>query len=167
MFQKHVNKIGSTKVLAGINIQRYETRDIKGFISEDVELTENSYLRENSVLFQEIISHIQNPTDHIKLIGTIVKDVNSYIILDTIQQITLTEKFSNKFILALLNSKLINWYIYRFIFAKAIRTMHFSNQVIKRIPVPNINLEQQQIVIKMTDEVLHSKEQIKKIQRKY
>ena len=36
----------------------------------------------------------------------------------------------------LFNSKLINWYAYRFILAKAIRTMQFDNPITNRIPVP-------------------------------
>jgi len=39
--------------------------------------------------------------------------------------------------LALLNSKLINWYVYRFIYAKAVMTMHFDSPATSRIPLPN------------------------------
>ena len=162
MFQNLLNQSGEIKVLAGINIQRYEIRGLKGFICKKDQISNNSYLRENSVLFQEIISHIQYPTDHIKLIGTIIRDIKDYVILDTIQQITLKSNYSNKFILGLLNSKLINWYIYRFIFAKAIRTMHFSNQVINRIPIPKIDLEEQLPIICLVDTIIECKELVEK-----
>ena len=36
---------------------------------------------------------------------------------------------------ALLNSDLINWYVYRFIYGKAVRTMHFDNVVTNKIPI--------------------------------
>ncbi len=162
MFQKEVKNNEKLKVLAGANIQRYEIKGLKGFLSTDVKLTDNSYLRDNSVLFQEIIAHIMNPIDHIKLTGTVVNDnFAQYVILDTIQQITLNANFSNKFILGLLNSKLLNWYIYRFIFAKAVRTMHLSNQIINRIPVVKIDKEKQQPFINLVNEILESKQKIK------
>ena len=161
MFQKSVSNIGETIVLAGSNIQRFEIKKNKGYIVDTNNLTENSFLRNNSVLFQEIIAHVMNPTDHIKLTGTIINNnFNDYTILDTIQQITLKSNFSNKFILALLNSKLLNWYIYRFIFAKAIRTMHFSNQVISRIPIPKASANEQKPFITLVDTILISKETI-------
>jgi len=37
----------------------------------------------------------------------------------------------------------MNWYTYRFIFAKAIRTFQFSNDVIKKIPIPKISEDEQ------------------------
>jgi type I restriction-modification system DNA methylase subunit len=163
MFQKFVSQIGNKIVLAGASIQRFEIKKVKGYLEKIDILTENSFLRENSVLFQEIIAHIMNPSGHIKLTGTLINhNLNNYIILDTIQQITLNSNFSNKFILALLNSKLLNWYIYRFIFAKAIRTMHFSNQVIKRIPIPKITIKEQEPFITLVDIILISKENIQK-----
>ena len=39
-----------------------------------------------------------------------------------------------------MNSKLISWYVYIFIFGLAIRTMHFDNPVTSRIPMPVIDL---------------------------
>lgn len=35
----------------------------------------------------------------------------------------------------LINSKLINWYSYKFIFGKAIRTMQFDNPTTSKIPI--------------------------------
>lgn len=161
MFQKEVKNSGDLKVLGGINIQRCELRDVKGFVNKTTELTQNSYLRENSVIVQEIIAHIQNPTDHIKITGTILENISGYSIIDTVQQISLHQEISNRYVLALIHSNLINWYVYRFIFAKAIRTMHLSNQIIKRIPVPNISHAKQEPFIQLVDEILESKQKIK------
>jgi adenine-specific DNA-methyltransferase len=167
MFQKHVSQNGNLAVLGGKNIGRYETKQVKGFISNNLEITENSYLRENSVLVQEIVAHIQNPKDHIKIIGTLIDDIQNYVLLDTIQQVTLNSDFSNRFILALLHSTLINWFVYRFIFAKAIRTMHLSNQVLKKIPIPQISQEQQQPIIDFVDEVINLKSKISKYKKHF
>ncbi|MDQ1341315.1 MAG: hypothetical protein QG567_2473, partial [Campylobacterota bacterium] len=167
MFQKEVKQSGAINILGGINIQRCEIRDTKGFIDKNIELTQNSYLRENSILVQEIIAHIQNPVDHIKITATILDDIQNYRIIDTIQQITLKNGFSNRYILSILHSQLINWYLYRFVFAKAIRTMHFSNQVIQRIPIPKISEIEQQPFIELVDEILSSKEKIKKYKKHF
>lgn len=161
MFQKEVKNHGEINVLGGVNIQKYEVKEVKGFIDKSVELTQNSYLRNNSILVQRIIAHIQNPIDHIKITGTILDDYQSYVFVDTVFQITIKNEISNKFILSIMHSKLINWYVYRFIFAKAIRTFQFSNDVIKKIPIPKIEEEKQQPFIKLVDEILEAKQKIK------
>jgi hypothetical protein len=111
------------------------------------------------VLLQRIIAHIQKPTEHIKITGTITNDKNSYI-LNTIQEISLKKNIVNKYVLALLHSNLVNWYVYRFIFAKAIRTFQFSGDVIKKLPIPKIPKEQQEPFVKLVDIIIESKETI-------
>ncbi|MBK6365305.1 MAG: hypothetical protein IPF52_18245 [Saprospiraceae bacterium] len=72
--------------------------------------------------------------DHIKITACIPSK-DKIAIVDTINQITFNTSKEAKAYWAILNSKLINWYVYRFIFAKAIRTMHFDNSVTARIPI--------------------------------
>ena len=89
---------------------------------------------------QNIVAHVKNPYPRIIIISTIINhDTLKYVILDTINQLTVKSLFSNKFILGILNSKLISWYVYRFVFANAIRTMHFDAVTTSKIPFPNIN----------------------------
>ena len=89
-------------------------------------------------MVQNIVAHLTRPVGHIKIIAAIPPITKEkYIILDTINQLVFNERVSNNFGCFLLNSKLINWYSYNFIFAKAIRTMHFDNVVTNRIPFPN------------------------------
>ncbi len=87
------------------------------------------------------------------------------ILVDTINQITLNQEWQQGFIWILLNSKLINWYAYRFILGKAIRTMQFDNPITSRIPIPNIPPDQQtpfitkaNLMLKLNKE-LHQKTQ--------
>ena len=158
MFQKEVKENGDIKVLGGINVQQYYLRGVKGYVEKDIEITENGCVRKNSVLMQRIISHIQNPTDHIKITGTISED--DFYIVDTVFQISLNDNFSNKYILAIMHSHLMNWFVYRFIFAKAIRTFQFSNDVLKKIPIPEISKDEQQPFINLVDEILEAKQKI-------
>lgn len=163
-FYKEIKDSGDRQVLAGANIQKYELRGIKGYIDKNLQISNNAYIRENSLLLQRIIAHIQNPTDHIKITGTVADKYDEFLIVNTIQQITLSAEISNKYILSIMHSKLINWYVYRFIFAKAIRTFQFSNDVLSKIPIPKIDLQAQQPFIDLVDEILESKQKIKDYQ---
>ncbi len=121
-------------------------------------------LKKNSVLVQRIIAHIEKPVDHIKITAAIPKD-NSFIIVDTINQIQITDKsVSPFFILGLLNSKITNWYSYRFILGQAIRTMQFDNPVTCRIPIV---VDQQEKIEKCVKELSELNEKDLAIRQKF
>ena len=132
-------------------------KGIKGKIKNKPK-DEKATIKENSVLAQNIIAHIKYPIEHIKITAFLPKNTNLFLV-DTINQIVLnqqfTSKISNKFLWALLNSTFVNWYCYNFIYAKAVRTMHFDNAVTSRLPVPkNITQEMQKPIITLVDEIL-------------
>ncbi len=54
----------------------------------------------------------------------------------------------------ILNSKLINWYAYRFIFGKAVRTMHFCNPTTSKIPIKEISKKYKKPFIEKADLML-------------
>jgi len=141
--QKLIVETGNIRGLGGANIQRNGIRGFKGFINkEEIAHEKRNFVNGKSVLVQNIVSHIQNPVEHIKIISCVPKD-NNWAILDTINQITVnSDIYNNDFVCALLNSKIINWYSFRFIYGKAIRTMHFDNAITERIPVPEITIEE-------------------------
>ncbi|MBF0452314.1 MAG: hypothetical protein HQK75_16550 [Candidatus Magnetomorum sp.] len=127
---------GSYKAIGGMEIDRYGVKRIKGLVDyETLDANRNSIIHSNSVLCQNIVAHIHKPIGHIKITCCIVEN-KDYVILDTINQLSISNKnFSKYFLWTLLNSDLINWYVYRFIYGKAIRTMHFDNPVSSRIPL--------------------------------
>ena len=86
-------------------------------------------------MVQNLVAHIENPKDHIKITACYPLE-NEFAIVDTINQLTFKRPFDSKVFWLILNSNLINWYSYRFIYAKAIRTMHFDNAITDRIPIP-------------------------------
>lgn len=139
MLQKEVGKDGDLDVIGGAQITRAGIKGIKGKINEAKINDEKAYISNsnNSILVQNIIAHIENPTDHIKITATTPDniDVRKSIIVDTVNQLILNESYGAYFICGILNSNLVNWYAYRFIFGKAIRTMHFDNFVSARIPI--------------------------------
>ena len=112
-------------------------------VGEKYIVNDKGLIKNNSILVQNIVAHIMNPTPHIKIIAmpsSILDNKDEYILLNTVNQLENISNLDTKFILAILNSKLISWYVYIFIFGLAIRTMHFDNPVTSRIPMPVIDL---------------------------
>ncbi len=140
-FQDQVTKSArGRRVIGGKQIQRYRIEGEKGFVSLRAALDKNAFVAAGSILVQNIVAHIENPVDHIKITAAVVDEeqAGEIVILDTVNQLTNMSSLSSYFFLPILNSRLMNWYVYRFIYAKAIRTMHFDGPVTARIPVPRI-----------------------------
>jgi len=159
MLQKEVGEVGELEVLGGASISRMGIREIKGKINKEKVFDDKAFIKPNSVLVQNIVAHIENPTDHIKIISAISDDKN-YIILDTINQLAIDKQYSNYFIWSLLNSELVNWYVYRFIYGKAVRTMHFDNFVTDRLPIPKVSTDDQGELIKLAKTLVESYKKI-------
>jgi hypothetical protein len=157
MAQKLISDIGNTEVIGGAEVQKYGIRGIKGKIDREIVNDEKAFIKPNSILVQNIIAHILNPKDHIQITASI-PDGKDYILVDTINQIEIDKYINQEFVWALLHSKLVNWYVYLFIFSKAVRTMHFDNQVTEKIPIPkNIDKKKQQPLIKLVCQILTAK----------
>ncbi|WIH88112.1 Eco57I restriction-modification methylase domain-containing protein [Brachyspira pilosicoli] len=137
------NKEKYYKVLGGKNIARYlfPNNSKKYLLKEDV-IDDKAIIQDNSILVQNIISYtdIPEPSIIIRGIPSDLINKNEYLILDTINQLSNKSNLSIYYILGLLNSKLISWYIFRFIYGKAIMTMHFDSVVTAKIPIPYIDL---------------------------
>ena len=141
MFQKLVVQTGKgTRVIGGANVQNEGLSGQKGIIVNTKSLPSQAFTKAGSILAQNIVAHIQNPTDHIKITACVVEDeAKNIVILDTVNQLSNNSELPSRYLCAILTSKLMNWFVYRFIFAKAIRTMHFDAPVSDRIPVPDAN----------------------------
>jgi type I restriction-modification system DNA methylase subunit len=137
MLQKGIqNEPVGLAVFGGKQVSRYFMEiEPKGYIPENQCSDAKAYVKDNSLLVQNIVAHIMNPVDHIQIIATIPFDKN-IIILDTINQLENKSNYKIQFLLGVLCSNFCNWYVYRFIFGKAIRTMHFDSPVTSRIPFP-------------------------------
>ena len=161
-FKQITSNKADFKVLGGKEIQRYFINGIKGFVSKDIKISDKANIRDNSVLLQRLIAHIENPKPHIKMTGTILQqNLDEFKIVNTIHQVVCKKELSNRYILGLLHSKFLNWYCYRFVFAKAIRSFQFSNEMAQRIPIPKPNSKNQKLV----DEIVNSVNQILEIKK--
>jgi hypothetical protein len=130
------------RVIGGKQIQRYLLAGNKGRLDRGLPIPPQAFVRPGSILVQNIVAHIGKPSAHLKIIGAVVGDPEAaeIVILDTVNQLTNRSHFSSHYLLGLLHSRLINWYVYKFIFAQAIRTLHFDGPVSRRIPLPVLDL---------------------------
>ena len=154
LLQQYLNSKVGKAVIGGINIDRYGIKNVKGFIEDGISYRSNATIKKNSLLFQNIVAHITQPYPQIKLIGCVPLN-EDYLILDTINQIRIRKDFDNKYIWALLNSKLLCWYVYLFIYAKAVRTMHFDRVSTDRIPIKFIDKDL--TIISLVDDIIETK----------
>ncbi len=135
IIQRYLKERGEIPILRGKSIGRYVIKDIADFITKaDYDELKKSveYTEKPKVVVQNIVAHVLKPKDHIILMATI--DEKGLITLDNVGNVFL-DGIAPEFVVALLNSKLINWYAYRFIYAKAIRTMRFDKYHIGKIPL--------------------------------
>ncbi|HEU5401874.1 MAG TPA: N-6 DNA methylase [Terriglobales bacterium] len=152
MFQDQVSEIRKDRrVIGGKQVQRFRVFGEKGFVSSRATLDKNAFVTPGSILVQNIIAHIEKPVDHVKITAAVADEelARDIVILDTVNQLTNGSRLSSYFFLAILNSRLMNWYAYRFVFAKAIRTMHFDGPVTSRIPIPRITAENAELYQKI------------------
>ena len=129
-------------------------KPLRRVVGEKYIVNDKGLIKNNSILVQNIVAHIMNPVPHIKIIAmpsSILDNKDEYILLNTVNQLENISNLDTKFILAILNSKLISWYAYRFIYSKAIMTMQFDNPTTSRIPMPSVDLT------KKSDKEVHDK----------
>ena len=141
-------------VIGGKNVQRYKLINRKGYFDE-TNISDGAHVKSGNLLIQNIVAHIQHPVPHIRVAAHIVQDDEEQKVLidETVNQVELrSDVISSHMLVAILNSTLMNWYAYRFIFAKAIRTMHFDNPTTNRIPLPDF-ASQSDLVEKIVAEV--------------
>jgi hypothetical protein len=129
----------SIKILRGDDISRYA---IVKFGWIDKKYLKNINFKPGSLVFQEIVAHIENPYPHIKLTGTLNQN---FVNVNTITNISIKIEYKDfideKFLLTLLNSRLISWFTYKYIYINAIRTMHFSGKYASSVPIINPNFQ--------------------------
>ena len=170
--QKLLKEEGEIEVIGGKQCQRYYQDGIKGFLEKE-DITGNkaklSFMLQPKIISQDLVAHIQNPTPHIKL-SSFYDEKGNIIGLDTIQNIIITSKnYYPRYILALLNSNFINWYVYKFIYSSAIRTMHFDKNYIGKIIIPKISLKKQEVIVskvKEIEEAIKTNVNIQEIEKK-
>ena len=136
IIQEHLKPSGDIPIIRGKCIERYQLNSATDFITKTDYTSikdEASYLEKPKVVVQNIIAHVLKPKDHIVMMAAL--DTEGRITLDNVGNIFVKTDIVPEFIMALLNSKLINWYVYRFVYAKAVRTMRFDKYHLAKVPL--------------------------------
>lgn len=141
LLQRETTSSGDIPVYRGDSIGRYEIHEARDFISKatfDHRKRQLEYVTCPKIMVQNIIAHIMKPPDHIIFMGAY--DELGRINLDNVGNIYLDDKrYSPYYVVGVLNSVLTSWYLYRFVYAKAIRTMRYDGYHLERTPIPYIN----------------------------
>ncbi|MHA2366092.1 MAG: hypothetical protein ACXAC7_19185, partial [Candidatus Hodarchaeales archaeon] len=119
--------------LKGKDIQPFYIRDLSYLPQEHY--TEKGYFTDGNIILQRIIAHVTKPRPHIIITATLNP---GYANLNTITNIHLKniDKISNKMLLLLLNSEIACWYVYLFIFSRAIRSMDLVGEYLNKVRIP-------------------------------
>ena len=133
-------------VIAGRTLKRYYFGELAGY-TDSSDVPEKARIRERGILVQNIVTQRH-------LVAQLVNGAYAdHLILDSVNQIqVLSDSLSPELVLALLNSKLINWFVYYFLFAQASLTMHFDNPITDRIPLPDF-IKKPELVARIEAEI--------------
>lgn len=137
--QSKLNKDGHNyPVLKGEDISKFFYRTPSNFINlEEIKTREDvkNMMQLPKIVSQRIVAHVKKPVPHIVIMAAV--DRKGMLSVDTIENTYLVDKnYSLDSLCAIMNSRLISWYAYRFIFANAIRTMDLDSYYIDKIPLP-------------------------------
>lgn len=126
---------GDEEVLIGDDIGRYCSPVPKRYLpSTFLEKPKVDLMRKVKIISQRIVAHVIRPIDHIIIMSTL--DEAGLTSVDTVENTIVEDaQYNPKTILALINSRLIGWFTYVFIYNKAVRTMDFDGYYVGKIPV--------------------------------
>jgi len=149
--EKHCfsTRISDVKMYRGCHIHRY-------YMDDDVqEYIQNNYKAEliysNMTNTWLICQNISGMTDKNRFNVAITKG-NKCLFGHSVDKILLKANTNSKFILALLNSKMIDWY-----FRKTSTNNHVNIYELEQLPIPTATPLQQQPIIALVDKILAAK----------
>ena len=104
-------------------------------------------LRRKKIVVQNIV------TSKVRCVGTY--DDEGLVNIDTITNVSVKDqKFDEKYVLAIMNSKLMTWYIRDVVFNRAELTMHMDDPYLGQLPIKLAPRKQQQSVVRIVDRLL-------------
>lgn len=172
-FVENKTKKNNLIVIRGNDIQQYYLRSWLYFDKNHSEMKKRqSRIIDppiKKIVVQRIVAHIR---DHIKITASI--DEKSSITFDTVLTVIPNDLDDLYYILGFLNSKLISYYLYKFVYNNAIRSMDFVPGIAKITPIFKCNEEQKQAIsdivrklIDLNQKLLNYNGEIQKIYKKY
>ena len=145
---------GDTPIYRGAQLSPYFLNKPTDFINlNNFSPEEYSYLLKPKILNQLAIAHVQNPYPHFYLQSTL--DLEDKLVFETISCTFIKNpKINIKFVLALNNSKLFAWLLYKFIYSNAIRSTRYDEQYVSRLPFFNYKKIKQEPFIGLVDKIM-------------
>lgn len=126
-------------MITGDNITRY------GFVGDPPCLPEDE-LRDKweekylvpKLVVQRIVAHVTKPHPHIIVMAS--NDKEGRLAFDTATVVrSKVEKYSDDFLLAIINSRYTSWYLHRFVYNFSTRTMGFRDGFADKLPICEID----------------------------
>jgi len=147
----HSDCIDSVEAIRGKNIAKFKIRNIMQLertVLADQSRIKTKNLQTKKVILQNIFSSES---------GIIAAyDAKGIITLDTVTNICVSDDIQGKYLLALLNSKLINFYLIYGVFNLSKLTMHLDKSYIGRIPIiENHDNRKQKNIIEIVESILN------------
>ncbi|MEM2002894.1 MAG: hypothetical protein QXT77_09640, partial [Candidatus Methanomethylicaceae archaeon] len=134
--QRFLLQHGDIPALLGRDISEFERPVYSRFVNRrQIDPNLLRFTSPPQAVFQNIVAHVKQPHDHLRLIGTVIHE--RVACADTVNLIFIHhEAISPHVVCGLLMSDLINWFVYICVYNRAIRTMHFDGYVLSRIIIP-------------------------------
>lgn len=146
------------QIMAGKDIGRYIYRGHKFVNLNNRKVIEfNSKIKR--ILVEKIVSQriVAQTRNHIKIIATY--DRGNNLNVDTvINIIPKKQDFKVKYLLGILNSKFASYYLYNFVYNRAVRSMNF--EYVKYLPIKNISIFEQNNIVDLVDKLLRLNQEI-------
>ncbi|ODS35207.1 MAG: hypothetical protein A7316_10715 [Candidatus Altiarchaeales archaeon WOR_SM1_86-2] len=151
------------KILRGKGIGRYETKFYLYLDTNHEEVKKYkkamSRLRHKKIVAQNIV------TSKVRVVSTY--DEEGCLNIDTITNIMVTDKdFIDKYVLAVINSKLMTFYIRDVVFNKALLTMHLDAPYSGKLPIKKCSKSKQKEFAELADKMLSLNKKLKKLNEK-
>jgi hypothetical protein len=141
-------------VIRGANITNFGLKDEVQFFSWkrpefDSYKKQFERLLVPKIMGQRLIAQTRN---HMKLIATLDEN-GKFLEVDTVNNVVpKDDKYDLKYLLGILNSKLASYYIYNFVFNRAVRTMDFK--YVSELPIKEVWKRDQNRVVSVVDKIL-------------
>ena len=123
-------------ILDGKNLQPYYIRSKSYMLAEHIQ--DKPYYTYGTVIIQRIVAHVKHPLPHIIITATLNP---GYPNVNTVVNIFAHPytKIRSKVLALLLNSEIVSWYTYLFIFSEAVRSMDLWGTYLDHIRIPDIH----------------------------
>jgi hypothetical protein len=144
LIQNLLSDQARTPVLRCKTIRKFGFRPVTDFIgASDAKSVsaENPWLKDSIGVIQNIVAHVTKPIDQIILMAAPGTDT---IGLDNVSYMLPRNKNwkgRSPMFVALFNSWFTSWYMYRFCYSKAIRTIRFDNYHLNKMALPKVLVE--------------------------